>query len=67
MEYTLYWILVVTQITQNKFRKKIMLYYSKFDVQKVNIAVGLMHRSTGIPVPVPEQHFFSGSGSGEHF
>ena len=27
------------------------------------------HRSTGIPVPVPEQHFCSGSGSGsgEHF
>ena len=25
------------------------------------------HRSTGIPVLVPEQHSCSGSGSGEHF
>ena len=28
---------------------------------------GQNHRSTGIPVLVPEQQFCSGSGSGEHF
>ena len=26
-----------------------------------------LHRSTGIPILVPEQHFCSGSGTGEHF